>query len=890
MKNIAVKFYFILLGIIALSTIPCSATTYKIRLNQVGFLPNSLKYAAVVGSEGTSFSVQTSDQSSTVFTGELSEASYYSSSDEDVMIADFSDLTTPGDYVLVVDDLGTSVKFTIDDEVFLPISRATIKGFYYNRASTAILAEYGGKWARAAGHPDTVVVVHPSGASAERPAGTIISTPYGWYDAGDYNKYVVNSGISTYTLLSAYETYPDYFDTLTWNIPESSNEIPDILDEAWWNIKWLWTMQDTNDGGVYNKTTAASFESSDVSPSEASSTRYVITKTTAAALDFAAIMAVTARVYEPYWPDVAAEAVEKAKSAYAWAKANPDIPFEKPSAEGDYPRISTGSYGDSHFEDEFAWCAAELYVTTGDDQYYSAIGLDTASYAIPNSGTTGVLGLISLLVNKENLTAIADTALAKQKLLNLMENSKNKIVNTPYRIPGDNFGWGGNGIYANTGMLLMQAYKISHDPGYFNAAVATLDYLLGKNATTYCFVTGQGTKKPTTIHHRISNTDGVSAPTPGQLVGGPSAQFSDCDGVSSYPSELPAKAYLDKYCSYTTNEVAINWDAPIAFLVGAIQSEYIANFKDAMAPYMMTSESDINFAVSQGGSTKLVLMSNMDWKLSTNVSWIDFSATSGSGNASITVSTNETNSTGSDREAYILVSSDDEVLDTVFVTQNGVRLNFTIEAEDFLESTSYGVQSEETSDDGGGSNLSYVDAEDWADYKVDVSYAGIYQVTIRHAGYAGDFDVITVSNGEVIASGITTSETDDWQVWMSTTFELPLKAGEDTLRILFNADGLNVNWLYFEWKEDLPVTINQSNIENVLIYPIPTDKTLTIETNNTCEINNWQMISMDGKKVNGQDVPNLSSLQINTSELNSGLYILLLNTNQGVIRKMVTVE
>ena len=134
-----------------------------------------------------------------------------------------------------------------------------------------------------------------------RPAGTIISTPYGWYDAGDYNKYIVNSGISTFTLLSAYETYPSYFDTLELNIPESGNGIPDILDEALWNIRWMMTMQDTTDGGVYNKTTEASF-SSFVMPAQVTTTRYVAAKGTAATLDFAAIMAMTARIYKNYLP------------------------------------------------------------------------------------------------------------------------------------------------------------------------------------------------------------------------------------------------------------------------------------------------------------------------------------------------------------------------------------------------------------------------------------------------------------------------------------------------------------------------------------------------------------------------------------------------------------
>src|SRR6185436_14898748 len=114
-----------------------------------------------------------------------------------------------------------------------------------------------GKWARAAGHPDTDVYIHASAASDSRPVGTVISSPGGWYDTGDYNKYVVNSGISTATLLFAYEDFPSYFDSLKTNSPESADDLPDILNEAVYNLRWMLTMQDPLDGGVYHKCTNA---------------------------------------------------------------------------------------------------------------------------------------------------------------------------------------------------------------------------------------------------------------------------------------------------------------------------------------------------------------------------------------------------------------------------------------------------------------------------------------------------------------------------------------------------------------------------------------------------------------------------------------------------------
>ncbi len=114
-----------------------------------------------------------------------------------------------------------------------------------------------GLWTRSAGHPDTAVQIHPSAATASRPAFSTIRSPGGWYDAGDYNKYVVNSGISTYTLLALYEHAAPFMSALTTQIPESGNTLPDVLDEALWNLRWMMSMQDPEDGGVYHKLTNA---------------------------------------------------------------------------------------------------------------------------------------------------------------------------------------------------------------------------------------------------------------------------------------------------------------------------------------------------------------------------------------------------------------------------------------------------------------------------------------------------------------------------------------------------------------------------------------------------------------------------------------------------------
>ncbi|MBY0425717.1 MAG: glycoside hydrolase family 9 protein, partial [Cytophagales bacterium] len=319
-----------------------------IRLNQVGFYPNYPKMAIIKGgTPGGKFFLKDINDNKTVFEGRLSDVSLWDLSNENVRIADFSGYTNSGTFYLEVPTVGNSYPFSIDSHVHHSISKASLKAFYFNRVSIPLESTYAGIYARPLGHPDLSLTILPSAASETRPAGTVISSPKGWYDAGDYNSYIVNSGISTYTLLSAYQDYKTLYDTLNLNIPESNNQIPDILDEIKWNLDWMLTMQDPTDGGVYNKKTNANFDGF-IMPDKAINTRYITAKGTAASFDFAAVMAVAYRVYKPFDPAFAQTCLKAAKAAYDWGVANPSIPFTNPPAQEGYPAVVTGEYGDGY--------------------------------------------------------------------------------------------------------------------------------------------------------------------------------------------------------------------------------------------------------------------------------------------------------------------------------------------------------------------------------------------------------------------------------------------------------------------------------------------------------------------------------------------------------------
>lgn len=282
----------------------CSSTTMAqenpIALNQEGFFTNGIKKAVLVGRILTdTFYVVNATNKDTVFIGHPQPVIASHNSSLVCKTMDFTPVSKTGQYYIYVPGIGNSYNFPVNYEPLRITAISSLKGFYYQRVSTPLEKKFAGQWARPAGHPDNNVEIHPSAASSKRPAGTIIASPGGWYDAGDYNKYIVNSGITMGTLLSAYEDFPTYFDTLQTNIPESGNALPDIIDEILINLRWMLTMQDPGDGGVYHKCTNASFDGM-VMPGVTKLPRYVVQKSTAATLDFAAVTAQASRILKKY--------------------------------------------------------------------------------------------------------------------------------------------------------------------------------------------------------------------------------------------------------------------------------------------------------------------------------------------------------------------------------------------------------------------------------------------------------------------------------------------------------------------------------------------------------------------------------------------------------------
>ena len=179
------------------------------------------------------------------------------------------------------------------------------------------------------------------------------------------------------------------------------------------------------------------------------------------------------------------------------------------------------------------------------------------------------MGFHSLLANQDRIDSDYGEPL-KTKQLVLADEILAKMKENPYHISIDHFEWGSNSDVLNQALILCYAHHLTGDPKYLTGAQMNVDYIFGKNATGYSFLTGFGSKRPMFPHHRPSGADGIDEPIPGFVVGGPNMDKQD-KGNFDYTFEAPARSYEDLEPSYASNEVCLNWNAPAVFVLGYLE-------------------------------------------------------------------------------------------------------------------------------------------------------------------------------------------------------------------------------------------------------------------------------------------------------------------------------
>jgi len=315
-----------------------------------------------------------------------------------------------------------------------------------------------------------------------------------------------------------------------------------------------------------------------------------------ASLNLAANGAQAARIWKKIDPAFSARCLAAAERAWEAARANPAIYGAKDGLGG-------GPYDDDHAEDDFYWAAAELFITTKKDvykafieksPYFKKVPTTIGDDGIPNAfgwGDVQALGTISLAVVPNNLSAkdIDDCKVAIEAAADVFAAL---VDQQGYRLPfkpgTKGYPWGSNSFVLNNALVLGLAHDFTHDVRYLNGAAAAMDYILGRNPLDQSYVTGWGDRPLENPYHRFwchQANPKYPPPPPGILSGGPNSGFEDPymqgAGLSGC---APQKCFIDNGEAWSANEIAINWNAPLAWVTAFLDERAEGKPRGGKAP------------------------------------------------------------------------------------------------------------------------------------------------------------------------------------------------------------------------------------------------------------------------------------------------------------------
>jgi endoglucanase len=544
-----------------------SAATGRIYLNQIGFLPDRQK-VATVSAPASSFLVRSMKDNAVVYRSALGPQRSDLASGDTVRLVDFSSLKTVGEYRIELDTGARSGPFPIGKDAYDHALLITMRSFYGQRCGHDV--DLGGGYA----HPKCHMEAAYHSSSGKTGPCNISG---GWHDAGDYGRYMVNSGITTGTLLWAWELYGASLKDFALQIPESGGKVPDFLAEIQWNLRWMLSLQDS-DGGVWQKQSRDDF-CSFIMPQDEPGPNYVIGtgfapyKSTGATANLAAVMAVSARCYSFYAPAFSQQCLKAARAAWNWCQKHPNVLFRNPTG------IHTAEFGDSDCGDEILWATAELWRTTGDEIYQQAFvkmlpqPLSAISVDVPSPTQVTSLGYWSYaLAHREGPSAAI--AAIQQATLKTAEKFVQQGKENGYgnSLALDDYVGFSNSLAANHSLLLLIANQFEPNDAHTVCALNNLHYLLGRNCLGMSWVTQLGSNPLQHPHHRPSVADHIIAPWPGLLSNGPNA--SPSDPISkALPRQAPMRMYTDDERAYSCNEPTINCNAPLVFVLAALHAQ-----------------------------------------------------------------------------------------------------------------------------------------------------------------------------------------------------------------------------------------------------------------------------------------------------------------------------
>jgi endoglucanase len=578
------------------------------KVNQVGYTSAAgvkLAYLSSYLGEGepvdlsrfTQFEIRDAQQGKVVFTGTIKP---HVESDlqglDKLYIMDLSGFRDEGTFHLWVDGLGRSYDFLNGRAAAERMYVVSHAGLLFQRSGFEIRDPYEGKWTRPLAHDKIYVtkanITHPSMSMGPVDPDDPDSPYYvpqgpleirgGHYDAGDFDLRPMHINIPEY-LMSLYEALPEKFTDGQVNIPEKGNGIPDILDEAAWNLLSLEYIQDYAtkirglDGGVapgmetYIHPGFKQGMGKDPYP-------YFMRKVTPYfSFGAAAAFAQAARVFKPYDAARADRYLKRALRAYAYAVSHTNEPQPTFTVGGQKPDQGEG-WDVRQLDSARCWASGQLFATTGEQVYFDEfkrLSKNTAgifSGAISRWGVLwGFLGTDKCAEDPELCDHLRNILIAEADtgVQIVEENGK-----SGYRASSPKGGgWGNTSCVVKNIEATTRAYLLTREQKYLDAVATSVDFTLGMNPSEMSWMTGAGTDHPMDPLNANSITDHVEEPTPGILIYGPSNYYKDNKSVL-YPDKEAMGFYrrvVDVHgfsagCEYSVWET----QAPFLFAVGTL--------------------------------------------------------------------------------------------------------------------------------------------------------------------------------------------------------------------------------------------------------------------------------------------------------------------------------
>jgi endoglucanase len=233
--------------------------------------------------------------------------------------------------------------------------------------------------------------------------------------------------------------------------------------------------------------------------------------------------------------------------------------------------VGGGPYDDTNVTDEFSWAGAELYAATGKREYLDKVTtkLTPAGFSWKDTGALADLTMVRLPFRFPIDRVLAARSRVLQVADGHVRDLKSQGYPNPSKPSDGLYAWGSTSATTNAVMIMAMAYDLSLKREYSDAVLESMDYLLGRNGLNQSFISGYGERASKNQHHRHwANQVDPRLPNPpaGSLAGGPNSGLQDPVAQQNLPGCAPAKCYIDELGSWSTNEVAINWNSSLAWI------------------------------------------------------------------------------------------------------------------------------------------------------------------------------------------------------------------------------------------------------------------------------------------------------------------------------------